>query len=239
MRTKHRNDKKIACGDCLNANCFIKQYCSPDWQEKLSEAKYQFTQKQGQYIFIEGNPVFGIYFIREGKVKITASGNRNKEQIVRLAKDGHILGHRGLGGDFYPISAVSMEDSSLCFFENKILYDALMTNPRFTYGMMLFYSQELRKAEIRMKHLTQMNVREKTADALLFIREAFGLSPESKTLNVTISREEISDIAGTSVGQIIHNLSDFEKEKIIAKLGKKIQLLDEKKLGAIVMTYYQ
>lgn len=230
--------KNSFCSDCPNVNCFIRKHCSADWQNTLSQSKYQFVQRQGQYIFIEGNPVFGIYFIKEGKVKVTSTGSRNKEQIVRLANDGHILGHRGLGGDFYPVSAVSMEDTTLCFFENKILHDAFMANPEFTYGLMMFYSRELRKAEVRMKHLTQMNVREKTADALLFIKEAFGLDKQAQTLNVNISREEIADLAGTSVGQIIHNISDFEKEKIIAKRGKKIQLLNEKKLMEIVSLYY-
>ena len=230
--------KNVSCSDCSNNNCFILQHCSPVWLNTLSQAKYQFTQKKGQYIFIEGNPVFGIYFIKAGKVKVTSIGHRNKEQIVRLAKDGHILGHRGLGDDFYPVSAVAMGDTTLCFFENKVLTEAFMANPKLTYGLMIFYSQELRKAEARMKHLTQMNVREKTADALLFIKEAFGLNADGQTLDVTISREELADLAGTSVGQIIHNLSDFEKEKIIVKKGKKIQILDEKKLSGIASFYY-
>jgi CRP-like cAMP-binding protein len=230
--------KNTFCKECPNNNCFIKKHCSDEWLDNLSQVKYQFIQKQGQYIFIEGNPVFGIYFIKDGKVKVTSSGHLGKEQIIRLATDGHILGHRGLGGDFYPVSAVSLEDTTLCFFENKILHEAFMANPEFTHGLMMFYSHELRKAEVRMKHLTQMNVREKTADAILFIREAFGLSKDGQTLNITISREEIAGLAGTSVGQIIHNLTDFQKEKIIAKKAKKIQILDEKKLAAIVSFYY-
>lgn len=230
--------KNISCKECLNKNCLIRANCSVEWLNILSNSKYHFIQKQGQYIFIEGNPVFGIYFIKEGKVKIASSGQGNKEQIVRLARDGHILGHRGLGGDFYPVSAVAMEDTSLCFIENKILYDAFMANPKFTYELMMFYSNELRKVETRMKHLTQMNVREKTADALLFIRNAFGFEKDNQTLGIAISREEIADLAGTSVGQIIHNLSDFEKEKMILKKGKKILITDEKKLSGIVSSFY-
>lgn len=230
--------KNTLCAQCPNDQCFIRKYCTAEWQQKISTAKYQFVQKQGQYIFIEGNPVFGIYFIKEGKVKVTASGIHQKEQIVRLAMDGHILGHRGLGNNFYPVSAVALEDSSLCFIENKLFQEALMANPKLTYGMMIFYSQELKKAEVRMKNMAQMNVREKTADAILFIKDAFGLNPDNHTLNVTISREEIADLAGTSVGQIIHNLTDFEKEELIAKKGKKILILDDKKLTGIVSEYY-
>ncbi len=230
--------KNASCDGCPNKNCFIGHIQSPEWKLKLSNSKHLFIQKPGQHIFLEGNPVFGIYFILEGKVKVTISGKGNKEQIVRLAKDGDVLGHRGLGGDFYPINAIAMEETVLCFVENSLLYSAFIANSEFTFEMMLFYSGELRKAEQRMRYLAQMNVREKTADALLFIRDSFGINDETKELNVEINREEIAGIAGTSVGQIIHNLSDLEKQKIIDKTGKKIQISDEKKLREIVSAFY-
>lgn len=228
----------IHCSNCPNKNCFIKQNCSGSWLEKLSRSKYYSVQKKEQHIFLEGNPVFGIYFIKQGKVKVTARGNQNKEQIVRLAKDGYILGHRGFGGDLYPVSAIAMEDTSVCFFENEILYSAFMENPKLTYALMMFYSAELRKSEMRMKRLAQMSVREKTADALLLIKDVFGLENETKALNVSFNREDISGIAGISYGQAIRDLSSFKKEKIIAFKGKKIQILDEVALAEIVAYHY-
>lgn len=222
--------KNISCKACSNIHCFIKQYCSADWIQNMDKKKFQTLYKQGQNIIHEGSPVLGIFFIQNGKVKVFSSGLNGRKQIVRFAKDGHILGHRGFAtNDVYPISATAMEDSVACFIENDTLYKMFMDNPKFVIGLMEFYSRELRKIENRMKSIAQMNTREKITEALLLLMENFGLNKQ-KELNVPITREEIACIAGTTAEQVVRQLSEFEKEKLISKRGRKIMILN---IGAL------
>ncbi len=41
----------------------------------------------------------GIWFINRGKFKVHKQWGEDKELIVRLARDGDIVGHRGMGSD--------------------------------------------------------------------------------------------------------------------------------------------
>ncbi len=200
----------------------------------ISEAKNQLWYKKGQYIFREGDRIFGLYFIERGKVKIISTGLNNKEQIVRLAVTGHVIGHRGENHETYPIGAVALEDTQLCFLDNDIVYEAFMNNPNLTFSLMMFYSSELRKTEIRERHLAQMSIREKIADTLLYLKEIFGMNSTDGSLNAVLSRQEIAEIAGTSVEQVIRELTDFENEKLIIKQGRKIILFDVDGLVRIV-----
>jgi CRP-like cAMP-binding protein len=218
----------ISCITCKNEHCLIKQ-CSPEWIKIIDVKKNQSRYKKGENIIREGDPVHGIYFILSGKVKVITTGLNEKQQIVRLANDGHILGHRGFAGDVYPIGAISMDDSLICFVENETLDEMFMSNPKFTFALMMFYSHELRKVEQRIKNIAQMNTREKVAEALLYLIEIFGLG-EQQELNIFLSREDIAALAGTNAEQIIRQLTDFEKEKIISKKGKKIIILDQEEL---------
>jgi CRP-like cAMP-binding protein len=229
--------KIVECETCMNKNCFIKRHCSLVWISKISASKRNIHRKRGKYIIWEGNPVMGIYFIYRGKVKITITGENDKEQIVRLATDGHVLGHRGYGGESYPISAVAIDDSWICFVNNDTIYDAFMANPKFTYHLMKFYSQELRKSEKRIKYHAQMTVKEKVVAALLYIKDTFGLFPEEKALNVILKRKEIAAIAGTSSEQVSREINALKKEKILDKKGKIIILKDIEKLREIVKDY--
>jgi len=233
----NRNKKmegQINCADCNNKACFVQQFCSPNWMNIISEAKNQLWYKKGQYIFREGDRIFGLYFIERGKVKIISTGLNNKEQIVRLAVAGHVIGHRGQGNETYPIGAVALEDTQVCFLDNEIVYEAFMNNPKFTFALMMFYSSELRKTEIRERHLAQMTIREKIADTLLYLKETFGISPADGSLNANLSRQELAEIAGTSVEQVIRELTDFENEKLINKEGRKIVLFNLDGLVKIV-----
>lgn len=229
--------EKITCKKCDNNACFIKKTLPSRWLTKIELKKIQIEHLAKDAIFREGGYVRGVYFIKTGKVKIVAKGAENKEQIVRLAIEGHVLGHRGLGDDKYPVSAIACIDSTVCFIDNDTLYDAFMDNPKLILQMMEFYSRELRKSEIRMKYLTQMNVQEKIAEALLYVKQAFGINKNDGTLNVCFTRKEIADLTGTLAEQVSRTLGEFENKKLIAKEGKGIKLIGEKKLQEIVEKY--
>jgi CRP-like cAMP-binding protein len=232
---KSRND--IECETCSNENCFIKKYCSQEWISKISKSKSNIRCKKGHSIILEGSPVMGMYFIYKGKVKVTIIGGNDKEQIVRLAADGHTLGHRGYGGENYPIGATSVSDSVVCFVDNEILYKAFMANPEFTFQLMMFYSKELRKTEQRIKYLAQMTVREKVAFALYYLTDIFGFRKGEKTLNVILSRQEIANLAGTTADQVSREITGLKKEKILDTNGKKIIIINSKKLQEIIQAY--
>lgn len=87
-------------------------------------------------------------------------------------------------------------------------------------------------------HHMQMNVREKTAEALLFMKKSFGVNKKNE-LDVYMSRKDIAAIAGTSEELIIRQLSEFEREKLIERRnhGSIIGLLDEKGLNLLISKY--
>lgn len=229
--------EQVKCSECTNLNCFIHQLGSDAFIRKATREKSQSWYKKGQYIITEGAPVRGIYFILRGKVKVVSTGIYNHEQIVRLASDGHILGHRGYGGEIYPIGAVAIESTILCFLNNEVLKEFFLENPRFTYAMMMFYSKELRKAEKRIKYLSQMTVREKVAESLLYYIDTFGFDKRTGLISVDLPRKDISDLAGTNPNQVSRALSEFKNENIIKVSGKHIHITDLDQLKEVVIDY--
>ena len=228
---------RIDCNECKNEKCFIKQGCFGEWLIKISNNKNQIWYKKGESIFREGEPIYGIHFIQQGGVKVVTTILHGREQIVRLAREGQILGHRGLGRTFYYFNAVALVDSLVCFVENELFYEACLNCPTFAYNLIFFYASELRRAELRVKNQAQMNIREKVAMAFIYGHEIFGMNPKTKMLNISLSRQGIADIAGTTAEQVTRQLSLFEKEKLIARHKREIIFLNIKGLEDIVSDY--
>lgn len=228
----------ISCKECSCSNCLIKVNCSEEWLERIDREKEQYTFHPHNNIFREGYKVKGIYFILKGNVKIVSTGLNGKEQIVRFATDGHIIGHKGAPNETYPISAEAMSQSTICFVDNASLEDVFRFNPRFTYEVMMFYSRQLRKLQHLIRSLLQMNSREKVADALLLLYETFGLN-KNNGLNVAISRKEIAELVGSTRQQVASFLTEFEKDKIISKVGYEIRILDIEKLRKIISPHFR
>lgn len=215
----------------------MKQYCAGDCLEKISISKTQDLYKKGDYIFREGNTMSGIHFIQEGGVKVVSSNLNGRKQVVRLATDGNILGHRAIGLDRYYFNAVAMMDTLVCFVETDVFRDTCMNSPAFAYNLLLFYALELRRTELRVKYQAEMNIREKVAEVFVYVNEVFGTNPKTKTLNVELNRQDIADAAGTTAEQVTRQLSDFENEKLIFRIKRTIQLLNTKGLENIVSDY--
>jgi CRP-like cAMP-binding protein len=174
---------------------------------------------------MEGAPVNGLFFIKSGTVKVFRTGINGREQIVRFAKPCEIIGHRGFGTqEYYSIGAIALQDAQLHYFSKEHLREALMNNPKFTYDMMLFYANELNRSENKVKSISQMTVRERVIDTLLYINRKFG--DLKGFLNLPLSRKEYADYAGTTEEQVIRVFSALKKEGLISAQGKKIGIKD-------------
>ena len=139
----------------------------------------------------------------------------------------------------YPISAATLEDSTICFVPFKNFSDLLYHNPDLMYNLMFFYADELKRAEYKLRSLSLMNVKQKVAEVLLTIRNIFGTTVRDGTelLNVALSRQEMADIAGVSLEEIIRTLSLFKKEGAIYILGKEIAIVSDKQLKDLLIGF--
>ena len=204
---------------------------SDEQLKEMSVDKSCGHYKKGQLVFFEGNRPAGMYCINKGKVKIFQTGEEGKEQIIRLAKEGDILGYRSLiSGEPYAASASVVEDATVCFVSKQTFFDLLQTNSELSTRVMKLLSHDLKEAEKRITGLAQKPVRERMAETVLMLKEFYGLEPDNKTINASLSREDISNIVGTATETAIRILSDFKKEKLVELSGKKIKILSNQGL---------
>ncbi|MEO8663976.1 MAG: Crp/Fnr family transcriptional regulator [Ignavibacteria bacterium] len=204
----------------------------------LSIQKHCNYFEKGETIFNEGNLPHGLYCINNGRIKIFQSGSDGKEQIIRLVKDGDIMGYRALiSGEGYSASAVAIEDSKVCLIPKNVFFELLTSNSDITTKVMKLLAHELKEAEDKITELAQKPVIERLAEALLMLKEYYGYEKDDNSLNITVTREEIANIIGTATETTIRLLSDLRKQGIIELDGKKIKILDNSGLIKLANLY--
>ncbi len=213
--------QSAVCETCTNSNCLIKKHSTSPNVQPFLKKKNTIVCKKSQQFILEGAPVSGLYFIYQGVVKVYKISAVNREQIIRFSKNGEIIGHRGFGTNYvYDISASALEDTVLCNFSADDLIEMLHKEPPLMFDFMLFYADQLQKSEANAKRFAQMTVRDKVINGLLFIHRKFGQS--EGFFNITLSRNDIADFAGTSREQVIRVISSLKKEGLLAAKGKKL-----------------
>lgn len=231
-----------------NPNCYIcpsrntSVFCEigVDILSDIDRLKGYNIYRKGQLVFHEGSRPSGLFVVHSGKVKIYKIGEEGREQIIRFAKTGDIIGYRALlSDDLYMASASTMEESGICFIPRTLIKELIAKEPSFPLEVMKLLSIDLRKAEEKLTDFAQKPVRERLAEALLTLRDKYGYEDNTKTLNVNMTREEIANIIGTATETVIRVLSDLKGEQIIMLNGRRISILDERKLTAVANLPYQ
>lgn len=210
--------------------------CLKDWLPAVSVNKTNFILKKWQQLFKEGDEVTGIYFMYSGVIKVHKQWDEEKDLILRFARQGDILGHLGLGDtSAYPVSATAIEPSVVCYVKMDFFESSLNVNSQFTYKLMKFFANELQESEKRMRNLAHMPVKERIAQALLSLRNQFGLTTEGY-INIELTRQDISSYASVVYETFFKVTQEFIQHKLITINGKNIKLLNEDVLKQITIS---
>lgn len=226
---------KKAKHECnLNA-CFLCRNSLAGWLPAIETHKTNLSFKKGEAIFREGDEVKGIYFIYEGRVKVHKRWGHQKELILRFAREGDMIGYRGLGNEkVYPVTTTAIGPVTVCFVNLEFFESILEVNHRMAFQLMKFYANELQEAERRMRNLAHMEVKGRLSETLLQLKKMFGLTEEG-FVDILLSRQDIASFTGTTYETIFRVMSELVKEKIIKVGGKKIFILNEAKLEQLIM----
>ena len=219
---------------CDLKTCMFCRLCVPEWIPVINNHRKIMTLKKGDLLFEEGEIMTGIYFVYNGVVKVHKKWGP-KELIIRFGRKGDIVGHRGLGNDiFYPVSATALEDSVACFIPLDIFMSSLKINYEFLYRLMLFFAEELKLSEQKMRNLAHMTVRGRVAQALISLKNKFGTKPDGH-IDILLSRQDLASYAGTTYETVFRVMADLTAQNILKVKGKKISILNETNLHLLTI----
>ncbi len=204
---------------------------------ELDEAKGCYFYRRGEVIFHEGSHPGGVYCIHQGAVKLYRSDSMGNVVIVRLAKQGDLLGYRALlSNERYTATAEALEDTVLCFIPRNVFFELLRGNSDLMVAVTELLARDLRMAEGRLASLAQKAVPQRLAEVLLYLRELFG-EDESGAVKISMTRRELAELVGTAPETVIRLLSEFQRKKLIAVDHRAIRILDAAGLAHVAELY--
>ena len=199
--------------------------------DQLTEVKSCSTYGRGSVIFSYGQHPRGVYCIHSGHVKLTRPTPDGREHILRLAGSGDLVGYASMiGGEPYTLNCIAVEESSVCFVPTDVILSMVRQDTQLALRVMQDLSHEVEEAERRVVEIAQKSIRERVAEALLVLKETFGVAEDGETLNNPLTREEIASIVGTVQESVIRTLSEFKSDHLIEIVGRSIRLKNVKGL---------
>ena len=217
----------LACDSCTIRTHPLFRHLDSQKLQEISLNKITETHKRGSIIYQEGNRMKGFYCVQKGIIKIYKTGIDGKEQIIRFALPGDVIGYRSVvSNEAACTTTEALEESVLCHIPSEILLKLIQSNGNFALELMKLTCKELGEANSYITDIAQKTVKERLAEILIRLDEEFG-EDSMGVLKVSLTREELSNIVGTATESIIRLLSEFKNRGYLELNGRKIKILDK------------
>ncbi len=220
-------------------NCIVRQFnslraMSNEELKKVSDSKITKKFKKGEALFEEGEKLDGVFCVRDGVSKLSKLSANGKDQIVKLASKGEVMGQRSvIAEESTNLSAVAVSDMEVCFIPKESIVQTLNTNPNFAVEVLRHMAHDLKEADDVIINMSQKTVKQRIAEAFIYLKDNFG-EDENGFLRLNLSREDMSNVVGTATESTIRIISEFKKKGLIETSGKKTKIKDLKKLRDLV-----
>ncbi|WP_295122000.1 Crp/Fnr family transcriptional regulator [uncultured Chitinophaga sp.] len=222
---------------CDLKTCLMCRLCLKEWLPAVEAHRKNYTLNKGQLLFSENDAVTGIYFIYSGKMKVHKHWSKDKELIVRFARKGDIVGHRGIGTELiYPVSATALEPTTVCYIDMDFFKSSLKVNNEVLYELMMFYARELQESEKKMRNLAHMTVKGRIATALLMLLQKFG-ADEDGYINLNLSKQDLASYTGTTYETAFRMMNELINDNAVEVAGKNIKVINAGKLEKLGREY--
>ena len=223
----HDEPFDLSCDSCtIRTHPLFRHLVEQELQEIMLN-KITETYKRGSVVYQEGNRMKGFCCVQSGIIKIYQTGFDGKEQIIRFAKPGDIMGYRSVVSNEPACTTTEViEEAVLCHIPTEILLNLVKTNGNFAVELMKLTCKELGEANSYITDIAQKTVKERLAEILIHLDDEFGVDSQG-VLKISLTREELSNIVGTATESIIRLLSEFKSQAYIEIDGRKIKILDK------------
>ncbi|MFZ1918371.1 MAG: Crp/Fnr family transcriptional regulator [Terriglobales bacterium] len=162
-------------------------------------------------VFTQGDAADSIFYIQEGKVRLTVVSKIGKEATLGILSEGDFFGEGSLAGQALRMgSATAMTDCELLRIDKKAMMGALQREHEFS-DMFVAYllARNIRYEEDLVDQL--FNSSEKRLARVLLLLAHFGKEGVPETVIPKISQETLADMIGTTRSRVSFFMNRFRK----------------------------
>lgn len=181
--------------------------------KKIASLALTRRYPKNAYIFFEGEPGSGFYFVKSGAIKLFQVLEDGREKILHFVREGEIFAEVVLfDGGPYPATAQALEDTEVGYIRNEDMEALLRKHGEIAVKIIKVMSRRLRQAQIHIRDLALKGAYGRLASTLLNLAEEYGEKKgEGVTIVLSLSQQEIANLIGTSRETVARILSELRR----------------------------
>jgi CRP/FNR family transcriptional regulator, cyclic AMP receptor protein len=194
----------------------MKRKAKPPFDSKAFLAKANVGRtisryRKNQSVFSQGDPADSVFYIRDGKVKVTVISEQGKEAVVAVLGSDEFCGEGCLTGQLRRVAtAAAMTECDIMRLEKETIVRVLHEEPAFSE---MFISHLLaRTLRVEADLVDQLfNSSEKRLARALLLLANFGKEGRPEPIIAKVSQEMLAEMIGTTRSRVSKFMNKFRE----------------------------
>lgn len=225
----------ISSQDLKQVNVFAE--ATDDDLQKIVQNSFLRSIEEGEFFFFQGDPAEYAYVLTKGQVKLLQSNPSGKQVNIRTIQPWEMFAALGAvrKDATYPASAQAIHDSAALVLKSEFLSEMMLTRPYLAVGLTRLMTTLIQDIQARYRELATERVEQRIARTLLRLASQMGqrVSPEKPIVELSFTRQDLAEMAGTTLFTVSRTLSDWEKSGFIEAGRERIRIKNPHELVKI------
>jgi CRP/FNR family transcriptional regulator, cyclic AMP receptor protein len=211
----------IACAGSRRAPKNRKASFDPKrFLAKVGNGKTVAKYHKNQIVFSQGDVADAVFYLQEGKLKVTVISEQGKEAVVAILGVGDFFGEGCLNGHALRVATSSaMEECVVTRIEKASMIAALHNEPEFSAVFIAYLLA--RNGRIEEDLVDQLfNSSERRLARVLLLLANFGKEGRPEPIVGKITQEMLAEMIGTTRARVSFFMNKFRKLGFIEYNGK-------------------
>lgn len=191
---------------------------------RLDTGKMVQSYQRGQTIFSQGDAADAVFYIEQGKVKLTVISHAGKEAVVAILNQGSFFGEGCLAGQTLRMSSAScLTKASVIQIAKKTMIQVLHQGAEFSENFTAYLlARNIRIEEDLVDQL--FNSAEKRLARAILLLAHFGKEGTTEKIVPKISHNTLAEIVGTTRPRVSFFMNKFRKMGFIDYDGLNLKI---------------
>lgn len=174
----------------------------------------------GEPIYTQGDPADALFYIQQGKVKVSVVSELGKEAVIALLEPTEFFGEGGLAGqDHRSSTASSLSTCVISRLDNATVHCLFRDDPAFASKFVAHLLSRSTRVEADMIDKF-FHTSEKRLARLLLLMANYGTDSPPEPIIANISQEMLAQMIGTTRARVSLFMNRFRRLGYISYNGK-------------------
>jgi CRP-like cAMP-binding protein len=196
-----------------------ESFDAKDFLAKIGEGRTISKYRKNQKVFSQGDVADSVFYIQNGKVKVTVASEQGKEAVVALLGKDEFCGEGCLAGQPRRLAgATALTECDIMRIEKDAIIRTLHEEP--VFSEMFLEHLLARTMRIEADLVDQLfNSSEKRLARALLLLANFGKEGKPEPIVAKVSQEMLAEMIGTTRSRVSFFMNKFRKLGFISYNG--------------------